>query len=731
MALLGLWRPSFPFTRQWDAMDCGPACLDMVARYYGRETDRAQLRQWSHLERNGSSFAGLKEAAEKLDFRCLPIEIGYSELRKEAPFPCILHWENKHFMVLYGFQKGKVVLGDPAQGIIKVSFSKFLNHWLPHEDAQKGFALLLEPNSKSEQLPHSTNATSGFSRLWGYFKGYRTTGLQLGIGLLFSSLTQLALPFLTQALVDYGVQFQDLHFVYMVLLAQVVFFVSLSSVEIIRGWLLLQLTQQINLRLVSDYLERLLRLPIPFFASKHSGDIIQRIQDNRKVQEFVSSQSLGTLFSMVTLLAFGLVFWYYHTQLALVFILTLLGYGFWSLYFLKRLARWDYQRFQRESETQRTIWQLVRGITAIKDNRSEHKRRGEWVQLQRKLFSIQGKQLSLSQKQRYGALFVHQLGSLVLLFLSARLVISGQLTLGSMLSIQFILGQIGLPLGQMAQFFVEAQAARLSLERMQEVHAHPLEPMDGTVPDMKGSIGIQNLSFRYGPASQPLVLEEVSFTIAHGKTTALVGASGSGKTTLLKLLLGHYDNYSGTIQVGETELKKLAKDNWRDVCGSVMQEGFLFEDTLLSNITESGQGRVDDKRLEEALSLSRLQEMVKALPLGLQTNIGAEGTSLSGGERQRVLLARALYKRPGFFFLDEATSAMDTQLEREVMDGLQRFRKGRTVLVIAHRMSTVRNAEHIVVLDKGKVVERGSHDELVARKQYYYKLVQYQLEVGA
>ncbi|RDY57906.1 peptidase domain-containing ABC transporter [Flagellimonas nanhaiensis] len=730
MGLFGFSRRAFPFALQWDAMDCGPACLEMVAQFYGLRTDRAQLRHWSHLEHNGSSFAGLKEAAEQLGFDALPVEISHRELRKEAPLPCILHWENKHFVVLYEFQKGKVVVGDPAQGVLKLSFDAFLGHWLPERKAEKGFALLLEPLPETEPIYPREKHIRGFSRLWGYFKGYRKVGLQLGIGLLFGSLAQLALPFLTQALVDYGVQFQDLHFVHIVLLAQVIFFVSLSSVEIIRGWILLHLTQEVNLRLVSDYLRRLLRLPIPFFASKHSGDLIQRIQDNRKVQEFVSSQSLGTLFSTVTLLAFGIVFWYYNIQLALVFVMMLLGYGLWSLYFLKKQLRWDHQRFQRESETQRTIWQLVRGIVAIKDNLSEKKHRTLWAKLQRKLFKVQHAQLALVQKQRYGALFLHQLGSLLLLFLSARLVIEGQLTLGAMLSIQFIIGQVGLPLGQIAQFFVELQAARLSLERMEEVHAHPVEEMKGATPNAKGSIHIEDLTFRYGPKSRPLALDRVSFTIAHGKTTALVGASGSGKTTLLKLLLGHYPDYGGRIRLERTDLRHVSKGEWRKACGAVMQEGFLFEDTLLSNITESKQGRIDEGRLQEAIQFSHLEEMVNGLPLGLQTRIGADGASLSGGERQRVLLARALYKRPSFFFLDEATSAMDTQLERKVMQGLHGFYKGRTVLVIAHRMSTVRNADLIVVLDKGMVVELGTHRELVAQKGHYYGLVQYQLELG-
>lgn len=623
------------------------------------------------------------------------------------------------------------VIGDPALGILKIDIGELEDRWLPNRNEPKGFVLLLEPNAgfHSDGNIQNEAPTKGFSRLWPYFHGYRKEGLQLLMGLLFASLAQLALPFLTQALVDYGIQFQDMHFVHVVLLAQVIFFVSLSSVEIIRGWILLHMTQQVNLRLVADFLKRLLQLPISFFDTKHSGDIIQRINDNRKVQELVSSQSLSTLFSMVTLLAFALVLWYYHESLALVFLTTLLLYGLWSSSFLKRQLRWDHQRFQRESDTQRTIWQLVRGLPAIKLSRSERKRRMEWMGLQHKLFRIQHKQLSLLQKQRYGALFIHQIGSLFLLYLSAQYVIDGQLTMGAMLSIQFITGQAGLPLSSIAQFFVEAQSARLSLDRMQEVQSHPKEEMEGVAVNEASDICLKGVSFRYGPRSSPWALDKVGFVLQKGKTTALVGTSGSGKTTLLKLLLGHYGSYEGQIKLGGTDFQKISKSHWRDQCGAVMQEGFLFEDTIISNIAESEKGTIDGKRLETALKIAQLEGFLSGLPLGLQTKVGADGMNLSGGERQRVLVARALYKVPQFFFLDEATSAMDTQLEHQVMQGLRKFYQGRTVLVIAHRMSTVRDADHIVVLEKGKVVEQGNHQDLVAAKGHYHKLVKYQLEV--
>jgi len=681
---------------------------------------------------NGASFSGISEAAERIGLESLAIEIDLEQL-ESLPKPCILHWENSHFVVLYHFKKNRAVIGNPAQGILKIHIGELEEKWLPHKDATNGFALLLEPDVsfQSEENIQSKNPFKGLSQLWPYFAKYRKEGLQLLLGLLFGSLAQLALPFLTQALVDYGIQFQDMHFVYIVLLAQVTFFMSLSSVEIIRGWILLYMTQQVNLRLVADFLKRLLQLPISFFDAKHSGDIIQRINDNRKVQELVSSQSLSTLFSMVTLLAFALVLWYYHGLLAFVFLTTLIFYGFWSTFFLKRQIRWDHQRFQRESDTQRTIWQLVRGLPAIKLNQSERKRRTEWMGLQHKLFHIQHKQLSLVQKQRYGALFIHQMGSLVLLFLSAGYVIDGQLTLGAMLSIQFIVGQVGLPLSNIAQFFVEAQTARMSLDRMQEVHSHPKEEMDGVAINQASNISLKQISFRYGPRTGPLVLDKVSFTLEKGKTTALVGTSGSGKTTLLKLLLGYYDSYEGQIALGKTNFKNISKSQWREQCGAVMQEGFLFEDTIISNITESEKEDVDEKRLETALTIAQLEYFLRELPLGLQTKVGVDGMNLSGGERQRLLMARALYKAPQFFFLDEATSSMDTQLEQQVMQGLRKFYRGRTVLVIAHRMSTVRDADHIVVLEKGKVVEQGKHKDLVVAKGHYYNLVKYQLEVGA
>ncbi|WP_165769928.1 peptidase domain-containing ABC transporter [Flagellimonas pacifica] len=724
-------RSVYPFSQQWDAMDCGPSCLEMVAKYHGIETNRAQLRQWCHLGPNGASFSGLSEAAEKIGFNSLSIGIGADQLGT-VPKPCILHWENRHFVVLYEFKNGRAIVGDPAQGIRKLHRDELEAKWLPDTNANKGFVLLLEAMGEHIQQSNAQQEgrPKGLYQLWEYFKNYKKEGAQLLLGLIFGSLTQLALPFLTQAMVDHGIRFQDMHFVYVVLLAQTIFFVSLSSVEIIRGWILLQITQQVNLLLVTDFLKRLLQLPIAFFDSKHSGDIIQRIQDNRKVQEFVSSKSLSALFSMVTLLAFAVVLWYYQIFLGILFLLTLLLYGLWSLSFLRKQMGWDHQHFQKESETQRAIWQLVRGLTAIKLNRSEQKRRMEWARVQQKLFHIQHRQLSIAQKQRFGAMFIHQMGSLVLLFLSAKYVIHGELTLGAMLSIQFIVGQVGLPLSNIVQFFVEAQSAGLSLERMQEVHSHPKETTDGVQVEMGQNISLKDVSFRYGPKSSPLVLDKVSLTIAYGRTTAIVGTSGSGKTTLLKLLLGHYDTYQGKIRLGSIDLRKLSRSDWRDTCGAVMQEGFVFEDTLVSNITESEKDVVDGQRLETAIQISQLGDFLKQLPLGLRTRLGTDGMNLSGGERQRVLLARALYKLPRFFLLDEATSAMDTQLEHRVMEGLKKFYKGRTVLIIAHRMSTVREADHIVVLEKGKVVEQGTHEDLVKAKRHYYGLVKYQLESG-
>ena len=714
-------------------MDCGPSCLKMISSFHGKDLDITSLREICFIGKNGTSFSGISEGAEKIGLNSLPVLLDFESLSKEVPLPCIAHWQQRHFVTVYEVNKENVIIGDPGLGIVTYSHEEFKRGWLPEGDANDGYLLLLEPVPNFYDLQDHIAKRNDFRFLWQYFKGYKKELVQLIIGVLFASLLQLILPFLTQAVVDYGISYNDLNFVYLILIAQVVVFVSMSSVSLIRGWILLYLTQKVNIRLISDFLMKLMRLPISFFDAKHSGDIIQRINDNRKLQEFLSSSSLLTLFSIFTILVFSVVLLHYNLLIFLVFITGAVLYIGWALLFLKKLIVLDNQRFLKESDHQRSIWQLVTGMNEIKLNGSELKRRWEWEGIQIKLFKISSQHLGVTQRQDFGSLFINQLTNIIIVFISAKLVINGSLTLGAMLSIQFILGQLNLPLRSIIGFVSTAQEAKLSLTRMNEIHSRKEEETEEIedLPTKNKNIMIQHLNFRYGPPSTPEILKDFSLVIEENKTTAIVGASGSGKTTLLKLLLRFYDSYTGQILINNTDLKKLSVSKWRKECSAVMQDGFIFEDSVLSNITESEkETEIDKVRLSEAIKVSNLEDFIENLPSGYRTIVGSSGLSLSGGEKQRILIARAVYKNPSFLFFDEATSALDANNEHIIMENLRAYYEGRTVMIIAHRLSTVRDADKIVVLEKGKIIEKGNHEDLIKQKGNYYTLVKNQLNLG-
>lgn len=715
-------------------MDCGPSCLKMVSDFYGKDANIEFLREKCYVGKNGVSFAGISEAAEHIGLNSLAVSLGFESLRDEVPLPCIAHWDQQHFVTVFNITKKNVVVGDPAIGLLSLSHEEFIKGWLNDGQEEKGYLLLLEttPAFYNDDDDHLTEKSDlGF--IWQYFKDYKKEIWQLTIGILFASLLQLILPFLTQAVVDYGISYHDLNFVYLILVAQVVVFISMSSVQFIRGWILLFLTQKVNIRLISDFLLKLMRLPISFFDSKHSGDIIQRINDNKKIQDFLSSSSLITIFSLFTVLVFSVVLLHYSLWIFLVFLVGSIAYLGWSLLFLKKLAQLDHRRFEKESDNQRSIWQLISGMQEIKLNGSQRKRRWEWEGIQIKLFKISSKNLAVEQRQDFGALFINQFTNIIIAFLSAKYVIEGSLSLGAMLAIQFILGQLNIPLNSIISFVKTAQEAKLSLLRMKEIHNRAPEddadhePLKNILED----IHVQKLDFRYGPKSTPLILNKLDITFKKGQTTAIVGTSGSGKTTFLKLLLRFYDTYLGNIYLGDTELRRYSVKDWRKQCGTVMQDGFIFEDTILSNITESeGENEVDRDRYQTALDVANLNELINSLPSGNRTRIGTAGVALSGGERQRVLIARAVYKNPSYLFFDEATSALDAINEREIMKNLDAFYKGKTTIIIAHRLSTVKKADKIIVMSKGRIVEEGTHSELIGLNGHYFELVKNQLELG-
>ena len=725
--------PSFPFTHQHDAMDCGPACVQMVARHYGRHYTLETLRQKCHISREGVSLLGISEAAESIGFKTVGARLSFEQLKNEAPLPCIAHWKQRHFVVVHKIRKDTVFVADPAHGLVKLTAQEFLNGWAStrNEGTNEGIALLLEPQPDFYAAEGETPDKAKFSFILQYLKPYKKLIVQLFMGMLLSTLLQLIFPFFSQSIVDYGIGTGNLGFVTLILIAQLTLYAAQTAVEFIRSWILLHISTRINISIISDFLIKLMKLPIGFFDTKMIGDLMQRIGDHRRIEAFLTSSTLNTLFSIVTFVVFAVVLAFYSVRLLAVFLVGSLLYVLWVLVFLKYRRELDYKRFAQASAEQSNLIQLITGMQEIKLNNCEKQKRWEWENIQAKLFKVSIKGLSLSQWQQSGAFFINETKNILISYLSARAVIQGDMTLGMMMAVQTIVGQLNSPIGQIIGFIQSAQDAKISLERLGEIHNKPDETQDdnkvGLLPDDK-SIEISGLTFHYDPL-QEAVLKDLNLAIPEGKVTAIVGMSGSGKTTLVKLLLGFYPPNKGSIRVGGVNLKNVEPKSWRARCGTVMQDGFIFSDSIAKNIAV-GEEHIDEERLLHAAKVANIQEMIENLPLGYNTKIGQEGNGISQGQRQRILIARAVYKNPDYIFLDEATNALDANNERVIMDNLQSFFKGRTVVVVAHRLSTVKNADQIVVINHGRITETGNHETLTAKRGEYYELVKNQLELG-
>lgn len=723
-------------------MDCGPTCLRMIAKHYGKSFSREYLSERAHITREGVSMAGIAEAAESIGLRSMALDCNFTMLQEDVPLPCIAYWRQRHFVVVHKIEKEQVHVADPAFGLIVYSKADFLKAWLPvtsnpDDPGSEGFLLLLEPSNEfhEKETGEAPPIRRGIPFLFSYLRPYRRYLFQIIIGLVVGSIIQLIFPFLTQAMVDIGVNHRNIGFIYLILLAQLVLFISQTSVDFIRSWLLLHITSRVNVTLISDFLLKLMRLPISFFDSKNVGDLLQRIQDNNRIQTFLSTATLNILFSFINLIIFGIVLVYYSLPIFLIFITAATLYFFWVKLFLKKRAILDYKRFDQAAGNQSSIIQLINGMQEIKLSGSERRRRWEWELIQVKLFKLSVKGLSLAQTQDIGGHFLMQTMNILISFIAAKSVIDGHITLGMMLSVQYIVGQLNLPVNNFVSFMQSYQDARISLERLNEIHLKESEDAREAelLAEINGSksLKLANVSFRYGGQTAPYVLNNLSFEIPENKVTAIVGASGSGKTTLLKLLLKFYEPSSGEILVNRNSLNSFNNTFWRKKCGVVMQDGFLFADTIARNITESdAEGSMSKERLAQAVNIANLQEFVENLPGGYKTRIGASGINISGGQKQRVLIARAVYKNPDYLFFDEATSALDANNEKIIMENLEQFYAGKTVVVVAHRLSTVKNADQIIVLDKGSIIETGTHQSLTQQKGAYYHLVKNQLELG-
>ena len=726
---------SFPFVKQPDAMDCGPSCLKMVAGFYKKNFSLETLRKKCYITRDGVSFLGLSEAADSLGFRTLGVKIPFSKLEENVPLPCIVHWRQKHFVVVYKIKNDTLWVADPAIGLIKYSKQEFISDWsgtiVDRENV--GLVLIMEPTPALYDIEDDVSRITGFRFLWKYFRLYKRYLYQLMLGLFLGSLIQLLIPFLTQSIIDIGLNNNDIGFIYLILIAQLALVIGRMSVEFIRGWLLLHIGTRVNVAIVSGFLQKLMALPVAFFDTKLTGDILQRIDDNNRIEEFLTSASLSILFSFFNLIVFGVVLAIYSVNILLFFILGSFLYVLWISLFMKSRAQLDHQRFRQMSETNSKLIHMVNGMQEIKLTQSELSKRWEWENLQALLFRLRIKGLSLIQYQSAGATFINEVTNIFITLAAAMAVLKGSMTLGMMLAVQFIIGQLNVPVNQIIGFFRMSQDAKLSLDRLSEIHMMDDEESDSEMkvrkmPEKK-DIYVNNLSYQYEGPRSPYALKDIDLVIEENKVTAIVGTSGSGKTTLLKMILGFYQPVSGEILIGDTHLQNLSLKVWREKVGAVMQDGFLFPDTIAANIVP-GSENIDEVRLVNAVEISNIKSFIESLPLGYNTRIGANGHGLSEGQKQRLLIARVVYKDPEIIIFDEATNSLDANNEKVIVENLEDFYFGKTVIVVAHRLSTVRDADKIVVLDGGRIEETGTHNSLIAKRGVYFNLVKNQLELG-
>jgi len=724
-------KTSFPHYKQPDSKDCGPTCLRIIAKHYGKLISLKEIREISETTRAGSSLLKLSEAAEAMGFRTIGAKLNFDKL-KDAPLPLIVHYDKNHFVVVYRIRKDTVYLSDPAYGLITLFKREFIARWIGNnadEQTKEGITLLLEATPDFKKLKWEDQEKRSLRFLFRYLFNYKNLIIQLCIGLLVGSLLQLIFPFLTQSIVDVGIQNQDIGFIYMVLFAQIMLFFGRTSVEVLRSWILLHLSTRINISLVSDFFIKLMNLPISYFDTRMTGDIMQRINDHRRIETLLTGTTLSTLFSFFNLIVFGAVLIYYSITIFLIFLGGSIFYLVWVLFFLKRRKELDYKRFAQMSQEQSTVIELINGMQEIKMHNAERQKRWSWEFIQARLFDVSLQSLSLEQTQEVGSSVINELKNILITFTSALLVIEGNFTLGMMLSVQYIIGQLNSPITQLVGFVRAYQDASISLERLNEIHdkeeEENAEKQYVRNLNTHEELVVKNLSYRHIGADEN-VLEGISLSIPPNKVTAVVGASGSGKTTLMKLLLKFYEPSKGEISYGNHDLKMISAKSWRDHCGVVMQEGYVFNDTIAANIAV-GKDTIDQDELVKAARIANILDYIQSLPLGFNTKIGNEGIGMSTGQKQRLFIARAVYKDPEILFFDEATSALDAKSERIVMENLNHFLKGKTVFVIAHRLSTVMGADQIVVTDDGKIVEQGTHEQLVRLKGAYYDLVKNQL----
>lgn len=729
---------SFTLVRQRDAMQCGAASLTMVCRHFGSGIGLRQVERLCGASKRGVTMLGLSRAADMLGMENVSARRTLDELA-QGPFPCILHWNQNHFVVLYKVDREgfRFWIADPGKGLVKYSAKEMREHWVSsrHDGRERGVAMFLRPGEGFEKSGGGSSGEGrrGFSFLMGYVRECRGHFGAVALCLAAACVLQLLLPFLTQSVVDVGIATKDIGFVWLILFGELMIVLGRAIADFVRRRLLLRMSMRINISLVSDFFMKLLKLPMGFFDIKLLGDLLQRIGDHSRVQQFLTTQLLNVMFTALSFIVFGSVLLVYDLLIFAVFMLGSVIYGLWIAAFLKRRRLIDYELFEKQGKNQSITYEFVAAIQEIKLQDCERRRRDEWKENQSELFGVQMKSLKLQQTQEAGGILINEVKNILITVLAATAVINGQMTLGVMLAVQYIIGQLNSPVQQFMGFLYAMQDVKISLERINEVHEAENEQEAGgkmaEFPQGDRSITVSGVSFKYSRHALGYTLRDVSFDIPEGKVTAIVGVSGSGKTTIVKLLLGYYDALEGSISVAGMPLGGYSLKWWRRQCGVVMQDGVIFSESIARNIA-AADGEIDAARMEEAARMANIYDFVMSLPLRFDTRIGRDGLAISQGQRQRILIARAVYKNPAYIFLDEATNSLDATNERVIVERLRQFYRGRTVVVVAHRLSTVRDADKIIVLDKGRIAERGTHSELIKARGDYYNLVRNQLELG-
>lgn len=726
----------FPFYKQHDAMQCGIACLAMICKHYGKEFSIEALSRYCFATTEGVSLLGISEAAGKLGLHSVCGRVSMEQIQ-QAPLPCILHWNQNHFVVLYKQKRGKkFYIADPGKGLISYSRKEFMEHWVStrSQGEEKGIAMFIQPTPGFyEQEGESQKNKRSFRFLFGYVMQYRRYFGQILLGALVGCLLQLVFPFLTQAIVDVGIKQQNLNIIYLILLGQLMLTVSRTTVDFIRRWILLHIGVRINISLVSDFFIKLLKLPMAFFEVKLMGDLLERMNDHNRVEKFLTNQVLNIAFSMLGFLVFGGVLFSYNLSIFCIFLVGSVAYGGWIAFFLKKRKMLDYLLFERQAANHNKTYQFITAMQEIKLQNCEQRRRWEWEDVQADLFDVSMKQLRLQQMQEAGSVFINEVKNILITILAATAVIHGEMTLGMMLAVQYIIGQLNAPVEQLMNFLYSLQDVKISLERINEIHEMENEESHAEAltgfADKDRSLYFQKVDFKYDPHHPRKTLDGVDCVIPEGKVTAIVGTSGSGKTTMIKLLLGYYKVLDGNITIGNTDLQQYNLKWWRRHCGVVMQDGVIFSESIARNIAVD-DGEIDPERLQLAARIACIEDYIQSLPLQYNTLIGQDGVGLSQGQKQRILIARAVYKNPDYIFLDEATNALDANNERAIVENLMEFYRGKTVVVVAHRLSTVKHADQLLVVEKGRIVETGTHEDLICRQGAYYHLVKNQLELG-